>query len=75
MCILYFTTQISLLTLNPFPNKPGFTCLQYMFFENNVGKGEIARNEQFFLFPHCFLPVRRTLCHFHQRLNCCVPTL
>ena len=23
-------------------------------FENNVGKGEIARNEQFLLFPQCF---------------------
>ena len=22
-----------------------------------MGKGEIARNEQFLLFPHCFLPV------------------
>ena len=26
-------------------------------FENNVGKGKIARNEQFLLFPLCFLPV------------------
>ena len=25
-------------------------------FENTVGKGEIARNEQFLLFPLCFLP-------------------
>ena len=25
--------------------------------ENTVGKGEIARNEQFLLFPQCFLPV------------------
>ena len=28
-----------------------FTCLQYKSFENSVGKGEIARNEQFVLFP------------------------
>ena len=28
-----------------------FTCLQYKSFENTVGKGEIARNEQFLLFP------------------------
>ena len=48
---------------NPFPhndtlgNKP---------FENTVGKGEIARNEQFLLFPQCFLPLRITCCHFHQ---------
>ena len=26
-------------------------------FENTVGKGEIARNEQFLLYPQCFLPV------------------
>ena len=29
----------------------GFTCLQYLPFENTVGKREIARNEQFLLFP------------------------
>ena len=28
--------------------------------------GEIARNEQFLLFPQCFLPVWRTLYHFYQ---------
>ena len=31
-------------------------CLQYKSFENTVGKGEIAHNEQFLLFPLCFLP-------------------
>ena len=35
-------------------------------FENTVGKGEIARNEQFLLFPQCFLPVWITFFHFHQ---------
>ena len=35
------------------------------FFENTVGKGEIARNEQFFLFPQCFLPSWRILCPCH----------
>ena len=35
-------------------------------FENTVGKGEIARNEQFLLFPQCFLPVWITFCHFRQ---------
>ena len=40
---------------NPFPKQAlAFTCLQYNSFENNVGKGEIARNEQFLLFPQCF---------------------
>ena len=34
-----------------------FTDLQYKSFENTEGKGEIARNEQFLLFPQCFLPV------------------
>ena len=29
-------------------------------FENTVGKGEIARNEQFLLFPQRFLPFWRT---------------
>ena len=28
---------------------------QQITFENTVGKGEIARNEQFLLFPQCFL--------------------
>ena len=29
---------------------------QQTVFENIVGKGETARNEQFLLFPQCFLP-------------------
>ena len=41
-----------------------------MSFENTVGKGEIARNEQFLLFPQCFLPYLRTTCHFYQISNC-----
>ena len=35
-------------------------------FENIVEKREIARNEQFLLFPQCFLPVWITFCHFRQ---------
>ena len=48
-------TQHSLLNLqtNPFPNKP-------VSFKNVVGKGNIAHNEQFFLFQLRFLPNRRT---------------
>ena len=47
--------------VNPFPNKPQFllgcsTSLLKTLWE----KGEIARNEQFLLFPQCFLAVRRT---------------
>ena len=29
-------------------------CLQYKSFENTVGKGQIARNEQFLLFQSVF---------------------
>ena len=52
-----------------------FTCLQYKSFENTEGKGEIARNEQFLLFPQCFLTIGRTFYHFHQICNCCLQTL
>ena len=41
----------------PLGNKP---------FENTVGKGEIARNEQFLLFPPCFLLVWIAFSHFRQ---------
>ena len=55
----------SLMHFNPFPKKPWvFTCLQYNCFENTVGKGEIAHNEHFLLFPECFQPVRETFCYF-----------
>ena len=52
-----------------------FMCLQYQPFENTVGKGEIAGNEQFLLFPQCFLSFHRTLCHCHQIENCCLKSL
>ena len=40
-----------------------------------LGKEDIARNEQFLLFPKCFLPILRTFCHFHQTWNCHLQTL
>ena len=43
--------------------------------ENTVGKGEIARKEQFLFFPKCFLPFRRTFCSIHQIWNCHLQTL
>ena len=43
-----------------------FTCMQYKSFETTVGKGEIARNEHFLLFPQRFLSFWRTFCPFHQ---------
>ena len=39
-------------------------CLQCKSFENTVGKGDLARNEQFLLFPQCFQSVWRTFRHF-----------
>ena len=44
-------------------------CLQGKSFENTVGKGRIARNEQFLLFPHCFLPFRMSFCVFRLLQN------
>ena len=35
-------------------------------FENTVGKGKIARNEQFLLYAQCFLPVWITSFHFRE---------
>ena len=45
----------------PFPKQAlVLTCLKYKYFENTVGKGEIARNKQFLLFPQCFQRFWRT---------------
>ena len=41
-------------------------CLQYKSFENTMGKGEIAHNEQFLLFPQFSLPFWRTFHHIHK---------
>ena len=58
---------IHLTTNEPFPKELlVFTCLQYKSFENTVGKGGIARYEQFLLFPQCFLPILRAFCLFHH---------
>ena len=58
--------HIQALTLSQ--TSPGLYVYQYVgqVFWKNCGKGEIAHNEQFLLFPRCFLPVWRTFCHFHQ---------
>ena len=55
----------------PFPKQaPVFMCLQYMSFENTVGKEEISHEEQFLLFPRYFLPFLRNFGHFYQITNC-----
>ena len=43
--------------------------LQHKSFENTVGKGEIARNEQFLLFPRCFLPIMQNFLTFLSNLR------
>ena len=65
--LLQFGRVLNLLSVNPFPNKPWFlrVCSTSLF-ENTVGKGQIARKEQFLLFPHCFLSVWRAFCYFQQ---------
>ena len=65
--------------LKPFFNlsqtSPGFYVSSVQVFENTEGKGEIARHEQFLLFPQYFLPVWITFCHFYQISNCRLLTL
>ena len=47
----------------PFPKQaPVFMCLQYKSFVNTVGKGEIAPNKQFLLFPQCLFYLFGELC-------------
>ena len=54
----------------PFPKQAlAFKCLQYKSFENTVGTGEVACNEQFLLFQQCFLPFWRSPHHFHQTVS------
>ena len=46
-----------------------FMYLQFKSFENTVGKGEIAANEQFLLFPQCFLPIRMNFSTFFMKFE------
>ena len=52
-----------------------FTCLQYKSFQNTVSKGEIARNEQFLLFPPSFLPIWGAFCRIYPSWNSHLQTL
>ena len=72
-----FCPVLRVFCFNPFPNKPWFllVCSVSFSFENTAGKGEIARDEQFLLFPSCFLPIWRTFCHLHQIQHCRLQTL
>ena len=67
------STKFKAFTL--FQTSPCFYLSAVQVFENSVGKGEIGHNEQFLLFPQCFLSVWRTFCHFYHIWNCCLQTL
>ena len=56
----------SVMMFNPFPHNDTFRRPWVTSLWKTLGKGEIAHNEQFLLFPQCFLPVRITCCHFLQ---------
>ena len=56
-----------LLTLSR--TSPSFYVSAVQSLENTVGKGEIARNEQFLLFPQCFLPVWENFVRFSLNLE------
>ena len=46
-----------------------FICMQYMSFENAMGKREIACNKHFLFFPYCFQPFLRDIYHFLSNLE------
>ena len=50
---------------------PSFPCLHYKSFENSVGKGEIARNEQFLFFPAVFSAHLDNFPPFSSRIVVC----
>ena len=72
-CDVLLCMTVSHRCINPLEQALVFTCLWYESFENTVGKGEIAHNEQFLIYPQCFLRAYRTLCNFIKfckRLEC-----
>ena len=63
------------MSLKAFPKQAlVFTRPKYKS-KNTVGKGEIARHEQFLLSPQRFLPFLRTIRHFYQIRNCRLQTI
>ena len=57
----------------PFPNKLWFLRVCNRSLLKTLGKEEI--NEQFLLFPECFLSILRAFCYFYEIRNCCLQTL
>ena len=62
---------------NCLPKKPVLISLENKTntITKAVEKGEIACNEQFLLYPQCFLPVQRTFCYLHPIQNCRLQTV
>ena len=56
--------SVLIIEINPFPNKPLF--LSVCSHLNTLGKGIYALEEQFLLFPKCFLPFGRAFCIFNK---------
>ena len=52
--------------LNPSQTSPVFSASAVKPFENTVGKGEIAHNKQFLLFPNCFVSFCKTFSIFNK---------
>ena len=66
---------LSLSFCNPFPNKPQFLRVCSTSLLKTLWEKEKLLLTSNFSFFQCFLPVRRTFCHFHQTLNCRLQTL
>ena len=61
--------------INPFPNKPLFSCLCSTSLLKTLEEKEKFLVKSNFSFSDCFLPVWRSLCLFYQIWNCHLKTL
>ena len=52
------------------PHNPDLTTLKKKAFENILGKGENAGNQNFVLSPKCFLPFTKQILIFESHLFC-----
>ena len=69
-------TNITMMSFNLFRNKPWFCRVcRTSLLKTLLRKGEIACDEQFLLFPQCFVPVWRNFFHFHKICYCLLQTL
>ena len=63
----FFLRLQKFVIVNPFPNKLRLLCVcNTSHFKNIVGRGEIAHNEQFLLFPQCFPTFWITFSHVYS---------